>query len=217
MVDRPDDGQEADVERGNKVVRLVEGRGQAEGEPQGKEKEAGGRDQDREHDAPGEGLEVFAGAAEERGAGEEEVDGHIGDDQGGDEGNSSLPLEVERPDILPQGSQPVGAAVHHEEERPEEQHPEGPRPRLLPLCRRGVLRVHAARPSTIGPSTRFRATETEKIPPSSISMRIFSNPAARTSSSSSACGRRRMTHGRPSRLTRTRATSSTWGCTGWLV
>src|SRR3989304_924016 len=98
MVDRPDDGQEADVERGNKVVRLVEGRehaedgaqtashlGPTEGEPQGKEKEAGGRDQDREHDAPGEGLEVFAGAAEERGAGGEEGEGQVGGGPGGGE------------------------------------------------------------------------------------------------------------------------------------
>ena len=100
---------------------------------------------------------------------------------------------------------PVREAVGREEERAEESEP---RERAAPWPWRSFARAASSRAIR-------RASDTVKMPHSSMRWSILRKPARATSWSSSACVRRRITHAPPRWHVRPRAISSSCGCHGW--
>ena len=162
-----------------------------QGQRQHQEEHAGR--EDREAHAAAQDPQLPLVAAQKRPGEEEEVERHVGKDQRRDEGDRQLPLEPPGLHVGALVRDPVRAGVNRHEEQREQQR-------------------RLARSDHQGPTRR--ASDTVKMPHGSISWESLANPAVCTSSSISACERRRMIHGWPSRLVRTRAMNSTCGCHG---
>lgn len=225
MVERGQDGAKRDVQRRREVVGLVHrtkpiedqtehaaaSRGALEGKAQRKEQEECTRDHNGQGDLSREPEALVVARAQKGRENEKRIDRHVGHDHQWHERHVPLPGERDRPDVAAQASQGVAPAVDNQEQERER------RRRECGADESGAGHDAVWRPFVRRVTYRRTATETVKMPHGSISMEIFSKPTERTSSSISACVRRRMIQGWPSRLRRTRAMNSTWGCHGWPV
>ena len=61
--------------------------------------EASSSDEDRGHNAFGEDRQFPIGAANKRRGDEEQIDRHVGKNEGRDKRNSAFPLEIENADV----------------------------------------------------------------------------------------------------------------------
>jgi len=213
-IQRPEDHRERDMQRRNLVEWLVEphehveqrperasGVGSIEGEAMGKRHEARDGDHLRGQQSPGVRVELAARRAKKERDAIQGIDDPVGHDRPWPEWNGALPIEHDGRHVGTKRGGPVGEPVGREEEWSEEREPGERALPGKPLACRGWRRArHEA--------TR-RASETVKMPHSSMRWSILRNPASLTSWSISACVRRRITHAAPPRwLVKARAMSS---------
>ena len=214
--------EQGDVQRGRLVERLIEAVERREhpaedavhlaaheAAAQGKGEKAGDRQDLREQQTGGVRVEPATRRAEEERNAVKEVDQPVGNDRPREKRDLLLPGEGDHGNLAAARAEPGGQAVAGEEERRQNEQPDK-------RARPGVGAGRFARQALPAfPSHRRRASETVKIPQSSIHCSTLAKPAVRTSSSSSAWLRRRITHGCPPRwLVSVRAIISICGCHG---
>ncbi|MCW0369422.1 hypothetical protein NB710_000359 [Xanthomonas sacchari] len=194
----PQHHQQHDVQRRRLVERLVEaeqhreqpaehalGRRPLETEAQRPQQEAAHRQQLRGEQTPRMRVQFDTRAADEERDHVEQVDRPVRDDGPRPERDLGFPGERQRRHGGATRGQRVGQAVAEEEERPQQRQP-GQRPPPRPRGRgaHGAIRC---------------ASDTVKMPHSSMRCSSLRKPAARTSSSISCWVRRRITQAAPPR------------------
>ena len=120
------------------------------------------------------GVELSLAGADEKRQSVEGVDRPIGNNGPGDERDQMLPVEHHRGDVIVLGGEPVRPAIGQVEERREEQEPSEPAPPGPRFGRDALGRTDAQ------VLTRS-ASDTVKMPHSSMRCSILRKPAASTS------------------------------------
>ena len=181
----PDDDEQADVQRRRLVVRQVEARQNVEhraehaidrwpleSEMQREGEEARDGDDLRREQAQRMAVDLARRAAEQERQPVQKIDRPVGHDRPGNERNVPFPLEEDAANAGTRSRIPIRKAVAQEEKRSEQREPRQPAQPALAPALIGGARVHHA---------FLRASETVKMPHSSMRCSIFSKPAASTS------------------------------------
>ena len=189
---RPDHHQQADVQRGRLVEGLVEGAQRSEqgrkhaddvglsaAKAQREQHEARHRDQLHGEQAQGKTIDRTRAATKQEGEPIEQVDRPVGHDCPWHEGDRPLPVVTDRGHLLKPRCPLVGGAIAEEEEGPQEQQPGDAAPPLD--CARIDHALVGAHGKCFAHAGNLRATDTVKMPHSSMRCSIFSKPAEATS------------------------------------